>query len=53
MDETTEEDCLSSINSRFRKNAFKVAEDAAVPYATRKKIASLLNEAMARRGGEL
>ena len=35
------------------ENAFKVAEDAAVPYATRKKIASLLNEAMARRGGEL
>ena len=26
MDETTEEDCLSSINSRFRKNAFKVAD---------------------------
>ena len=35
------------------ENAFKVAEDAAVPYATRKKIAGLLNEAMARRGGEL
>lgn len=34
------------------ENAFKVAEDAAVPYATRKKIASLLNEAMARRGGD-
>jgi ankyrin repeat protein len=35
------------------ENAFKVAEDAAVPYSTRKKIAGLLNEAMARRGGEL
>ena len=34
------------------ENAFKVAEDAAVPYATRKKTASLLNEAMARRGGD-